>query len=361
MTVRQERDGVISTPIARLTPLDQQLNSEFIPATPPVETVFKSDKFVVLTGLGNPDLAQEVGRYLGLIPHQVVELYADGETAVNLPQMRKRRAIIIQSLFPKPDSRIRELELIADATRRADAKGKITAFVPYMAYARQDRKVKRGTPISGAQVVEDINRSGIRRLATIDIHAAQLQGAWRKGVWDDVPGSYVLIPELEKYIDEQGYPRDKLVIVSPDSGGKERIDRYYNMLDARGQAMIYKKRAKANQSEAKGIAGYVRGMHTIIADDILDTGGTAANAAWLLHRKGAASITLVATHGLFSGEALERISDAPIDKVFVTNTVAQRPEVFTHPKIEVVSVAELIAITIYRQQTGQSLSELFQK
>ena len=311
-----------------------------------------SNGFVLLTGTANLKLAQEVGKILGKNADETVTVFADGEKRIIIPEnLRKRDVFIIQSTCPPVDASIMELLLIIDAAKRSSA-SEISAIVPYFGYSRQDRKDRSRVPISAALVSGLIEYAGADRILTIDIHSEQEPG-FVKIPWDNLYGSYSLLPELKKH-----FQSDNLVVASPDKGGVPKATFYAELLKAEGIAIVFKERdvTKTNSSEALDMIGNVEGKDVLIVDDMIDTAGTICNAADLIKSKRAKSINVAITHGLFSDPSPKKLAEAPIDKIFVTDTVPIRKEMLENPCVTVVSVAKLLAEAIQYIYNGDSIS-----
>ncbi len=237
-----------------------------------------------------------------------------------------------------------------DALKRASAEH-ICAVIPYYGYARQDRKVAPRTPITAKLVADLIASAGATRVISIDMHAGQIQGFF------NVPFDHLFaLPVLLNHMRNQF--TSEVVIVSPDAGGVERARAYSKRLNA-GLGMIDKRRPKANVSEVMNVIGDVDGKDCILLDDMIDTAGTLTAAARALKQRGAQRIMAYATHAVFSGPAIDRISESEIDKVIVTNTIPLRDNAKACGKIEAVSVAPLLAEAIRRIHHGDSVSSLF--
>ena len=244
-----------------------------------------------------------------------------------------------------------ELLLMIDAAKRASA-SEIIAVIPYFGYSRQDRKEMSRVPISASLVAGLIDHAGADRILTVDIHSEQAEGFVRKP-WDNVYGSYTLIPELKKRRTRN------LIIASPDKGAMNRATGYARLLHAEGISLVYKERDinVNNRSETLDMIGNVKGKDVLLVDDMVDTAGTMVNAANYLKERGAKTLRAAITHGLFSGPAIERISKSAIEEVIVTDTINLSENVRKNPKITVVSVAPLIAGAISRIQSGDSISK----
>ena len=298
-----------------------------------------NDDFVLLTGTSNLDLAKKVANILDKKVYQTVSRFADGEIRVVIPEnIRKRRVFIIQSTCPPVDTNLMELLLMIDAARRASAK-EITVIIPYFGYSRQDRKEQPRVPVSAALVADLIEHSGASRIVTVDIHSQQEQG-FVKIPWDDLYASYSLVPVLKSKF-KNG---KNLVIASPDKGGVLRATAYAKLLGAEAVAIVYKERdiKQKNISSSLDLIGDVKDKDVLLVDDMIDTAGTLIGAVEILHKRGAKSISAVATHGLFSPPGMERIKKSVLKQVFVTDTIPQK----SSGKIKVISVAKLLADAI---------------
>jgi ribose-phosphate pyrophosphokinase len=244
-----------------------------------------------------------------------------------------------------------ELIFMIDAAKRSSAR-EVTVVVPYFGYSRQDRKEMPHVPISASVVAGMIMNAGADRVVTVDIHSEQQQG-FVKGPWDNLYASYSLVPAiLKKRLKD-------IVVASPDKGGMTRALGYARRLNAVGVAVVYKERDVDvnNKSEALEMIGKVGGKDVLLVDDMIDTAGTIVNAANYIKHKGAKSVRAITTHGLFSGQALERLNKSAIDEIIMTDTIAQPEEVRKNKKITIVSVAPLLAEAIRRIETGESISK----
>lgn len=309
--------------------------------------------FILLTGTANLKLASDVAKILGKSVDETVSVFADGEKRITIPEnLRKRDVFIIQPTCPPVDSNIMELFLMIDAAKRSSA-SEISAIIPYFGYSRQDRKDRPRVPISASIIARLIEYAGADRILTIDIHSEQEPG-FVEIPWDNLYSSYSLLPELKKQFNS-----DNLVIASPDKGGVLKATFYADLLDADGIVIVFKERdvTKKNESKALDMIGDVKGRDVLIVDDMIDTAGTICEAGKLIKERGAKSISVAATHGLFSDPAQERITSSPIEKIFITDSVPLREEILSNPKIQVVSVAKLLAEAINCIHNGDSISE----
>ena len=311
----------------------------------------KEEEFILLSGKANTKLAQDIAKLIGQEVYEPLSYFSDGEVRVRIPvSMRNRHVFIIQPTAPMVNDRIMELLLMIDAAKRSSA-AEISAIIPYFGYSRQDRKEMPRVPISSSLIANMLTTAGATQILTIDIHSQQQQG-FVSIPWDNLYGSYALIPMIK------AQKLKNLIVASPDKGGMVRATGYAKLLGAEGVALVYKERDVAvnNQSEALYMIGNVQGKNVLLVDDMIDTAGTIVSAASYIKKQGAASIRLAATHGIFSGPAMEKISSPAIDEIFVTDTIRQKSEVINSKKIKVASVAPLLAEAIRRIQTGESIS-----
>ncbi|MDO8573500.1 MAG: ribose-phosphate pyrophosphokinase [Candidatus Daviesbacteria bacterium] len=312
-----------------------------------------SNGFVLLTGTANLKLAQGVAKFLGQEVDETVTIFSDGEKRVIIPEnLRKRDVFIIQSTCPPSvDENIMELLLIIDAAKRSSA-SEVSAVIPYFGYSRQDRKDRPRVPISASIISRLIEYAGADRIVTVDIHSEQEPG-FVEIPWDNLYASYSFLPELKKHFGKD------LIVASPDKGGVLKAAFYADLLEAEGVAIVFKERDtnKMNESKALDMIGHVEGKDVLIVDDMIDTAGTICEAAKLIKEKGAKSVSVAATHGLFSGPAVERLKEADLDRIFITDSVPLKKEITDDPKVIVISVAQLLAEAINCIYNGDSISE----
>ena len=312
------------------------------------------DKLVIFAGPASQALGSDIARYanqpLGWI--QVKE-FSDGETSVEISEnIRGMDVFLIQSTCSPANHHLMQLLLMADACKRASAKS-ISAVIPYFGYSRQDRRPRNSRgPVSAKLVADLIEKSGISRVITIDLHADQIEGFFSIPV-DNIYSSQVLLSDIwkNKYHD--------LVIVSPDVGGVLRARAIARRLDNAGLAIIDKRREEANKSEVMNIIGDVDGKTTIIFDDMVDTAGTLCNAAAALKDKGSIKTVAYAAHPVLSGPAIDRIKKSELDELVVTDTIPLTEEAVNSGKIRQLSVAELIGETVNRIVGDESVSSLY--
>ena len=314
-----------------------------------------SQDFVVFTGNANSALAAEIAKHLGTTLGAVdVGRFSDGEVTVEVKQsVRARDVFVVQPTCAPTNENLMELLIMVDALKRASAE-RITAVIPYFGYARQDRRPRSTrVPISAKVVANMLQAVGVARVLTMDLHADQIQGFFDIPV-DNIYASPVLLGDLnqKKYED--------LIVVSPDVGGVVRARALAKQLGC-DLAIIDKRRPKANVSEVMHVIGDIDGRNCVIMDDMIDTAGTLVKAAEVLKQRGAKNVYAYCTHPIFSGPAIQRISEgSALDEVVVTNTIPLSPAAQACGKIRQLSVAPLFAETMNRIQNGDSVSSLFQ-
>ncbi len=305
----------------------------------------------LITCSSNRRLAEEIASYLGLkLADTLMTTFSDGEVRVQINEsVRGYDVYIISSLSHPVNHHIMELLLTIDAVRRSSAKS-ITAVIPYYAYGRQDRQDKPRTPISAKVVADIIQKVGADRVIVVDLHSPQIQGFFH------IPVEHLTaIPVLYDYIKKNLILNDP-VVVSPDAGGVKRARDLANKLGC-GIAVILKRRPEPNKAEVMDVVGDLEGKEAIIVDDIIDTAGTLTAAANILINRGAKRVIACATHGIFSGPAIERLTNSEIERVIVTDTLPVYEKQFN--KLEIVSIAPLIGEAIKRIHEGSSVSSLF--
>jgi ribose-phosphate pyrophosphokinase len=298
-------------------------------------------------------LAQSICEVLGTeLGAAKVRRFSDGEIFIEIDDnVRGADVFVIQSTSSPGNDHIMELLLLLDAFKRASAK-RVTAVIPYYGYARQDRKVAPRVPISAKLVADLLETAGASRMMTMELHAGQIQGFFNIPV-DNLYANPILLPGILEAV--AGLP---IAVVSPDAGGVERARAYAKRLDA-SLAIIDKRRAKPNQVEEMRIIGDVSGCAAVIVDDMIDTAGTMCRAAQAVMDAGASRVMAAATHGVLSGPAMERLSASALDSLIITDTIAPRPDVLAEPRLQVVSVADLMAEAISRIHEEASISSLF--
>jgi ribose-phosphate pyrophosphokinase len=305
----------------------------------------------VFSGSSNPALAQEICDHLQ-IPLGSINLtrFSDGEIYCQiLENVRGKDVFLVQPTCCPVNSHLMELLIMIDAFKRSSAT-RITAVIPYYGYGRQDRKDKPRVPISSKLVADLLTAAGTNRILSMDMHAGQIQGFF------NIPVDHLYAaPVLIEYLKNLKIPN--LTIVSPDAGGVERARAFAKRLDA-DLAVIDKRRTAPNQAEVLHIIGHVAGRNVIICDDMIDTAGTLVNTVQALRKKKAEKIFACATHGILSGPAIGRLSNAPIEEIVLTNTVPlDNSKVL--PNMKVLSVAALLGDAIQSIHEETSVSNLF--
>jgi ribose-phosphate pyrophosphokinase len=307
----------------------------------------------LFTGNANPGLAAEIAHVLDTpLGEARVSRFSDGETFCEIREnVRGLDTYVVQPTSSPVNDNLMELLIMCDALRRASAAG-ICAVIPYYGYARQDRKVAPRTPITSKLVADLMVAAGITRVLCVDLHAGQIQGFF------NIPFDhlYALPVFLDDYL-KQSFGKDA-VFIAPDAGGVERTRAYSKRLDA-SLAIVDKRRERANVSEVMHLIGDVRGRDCIIVDDIIDTAGTLCNAARAVMDYGARRVVAVASHGVLSGPAVQRIDESALSEVVVTNSIPLAEEARVSKKIKQLSIARLLGEAIRRIHNSDSVSSLF--
>ncbi|MEK7600165.1 MAG: ribose-phosphate diphosphokinase [Patescibacteria group bacterium] len=313
-----------------------------------------TNRMQLLSGSAHPELAAEIADRLGVELGEVkLGNFANGEISVRIKEsLRGNDVFVIQTHGAKVHDAIYEQLLMIDAAKRASARS-ITAVCPLLSYSRQDRKSAGREPIGARLLVDTLKVAGADRIMSIDLHSGQTQGFF-DGPFDHL----IAMPLFKRYI-KDNFGSD-FVFVAPDAGRVKLTERYSSSLGS-DMAIIHKSRSttKHNSVEAKHLIGDVKDRTCVIIDDMVDTAGTFCAAADMLKDKGAKSVYGLATHGILSGEALQRIEDSAFEKIIVTNTVPIEPNGITN-KLEVLSVAPLLADAINAVATSDSVSAIFE-
>jgi ribose-phosphate pyrophosphokinase len=308
---------------------------------------------MVFTGNANPKLAEDVARHLGIsLGRATVGRFSDGEVMVEiLDHVRGKDVFVLQSTCAPCNDSLMEVLVIVDALKRASA-GRITAALPYMGYARQDRRPRSARVAITAKVVANmLTGVGVDRVLTMDLHADQIQGFFDIPV-DNIYAAPLLLADVWQH----NHPN--LVVVSPDVGGVVRARALAKRLDS-DLAIIDKRRPKPNVAKVMNIIGDVAGRTCIIMDDMVDTANTLCEAAAALKDKGAERVIAYCTHPVLSGTAVERIENSALDELVVTDTIPLRDEALNCKRIRQISVAQLMAETMRRISAEESVSSLF--
>ena len=309
---------------------------------------------MIFSGNANPKLALKTVEFLNMPLGKIAAgKFSDGEVMVEVNEnVRGRDIYIMQPICAPTNDNLMELLVIADALRRASA-ATITAVIPYLGYARQDRRSRSSrVPITAKMVANMIASAGIDRVLTVDLHADQIQGFFDIPL-DNVYGSPVLLGDIWKH----KYPN--LMVISPDVGGVVRARALAKRLDDTDLAIIDKRRPNPNESEVMNIIGDVEGRTCVIIDDLVDTAGTLGNAAGALKNFGAKKVVAYCTHAVLSGNAVKNIENSELDELVVTDTIPLRSEAKTSKRIRQLSVAGMLAESIRRIAEGESLSSMF--
>lgn len=310
---------------------------------------------IVFALTANVGLVNEICDYLNVEPGKIsVKHFADGEILVEPEQtVRGRKVYVVQSTCNPVTERLMELLVSIDALKRASA-AEINCIIPYYGYARQDRKACPRQPITAKLVANLLEAAGADRVITIDLHATQIQGFFNIPT-DDLTA----IPMIAQYFRNKNIPAEDLVVVSPDHGGTTRARRMGELLGA-PLAIIDKRRPRPNVCEANNVIGDVAGKHCIVVDDICDTGGSLVAGCELLKEKGAKDIYAAITHGVFSGNAAERIENSPIKEMVVTNTIPLSEEFKAKTdKVTSLSIAWMLSKIIEAISNHDSVSAVY--
>jgi ribose-phosphate pyrophosphokinase len=309
---------------------------------------------VLVSGTSNPTLSKKISEFLDVpLVNPQLRRFANGEIYCEIEKnVRGADVFIIQSTSAPVNEHLMELLITVDALKRASANS-ITAVVPHYGYSRQDRKSAPRTPITAKLVADMMTIAGCSRVVTMDLHAGQIQGFFNIP-FDNIFASPVLLDYVRKNLD-----LSKLITVSPDAGGVERVRHYAKKLEA-DLALIDKRRTGPNVAEAMNVIGDVSGKDCIIIDDMIDTAGTLVEAAKALRKNGAKKIYAAATHPVFSDPAIQRISECDeLDAVIVTDTIPLSEQARKVEKIKVVTTADILAKAIHRTFNHDSVSSLF--
>lgn len=314
----------------------------------------EAQNLTLFSGSAHPELAHSIAKHLGLPPGRInVGRFSDGESSIEIMEnVRGHDVVLVQPTSPPTNDHLMELLVMADACRRASA-AQVVALIPYFGYSRQDRRPRAArVPITAKLVADLIAAAGINRVITVDIHADQIQGFFDVPM-DNVYASPVLLGDVwrQEYKD--------MVVVSPDVGGVVRARALAKRLDDAELAIIDKRRPQPNQAEIMNIIGEVKDKTCVLIDDIVDTAGTLCEAAQALKKRGASKVVAYITHPILSGPAVERINNSDLDELVVTDTIPLNGAAEACPRIRQLSVAELLAETVRRMRSAESVSSLY--
>ena len=307
----------------------------------------------LLTGNSNKNLSQKISKYLkNRLVNSSIRKFSDGEIYIEINEnIRGNSIFIIQSVSSPANDNLMELLLCIDALKRSSAKN-ITAVIPYFGYARQDRKVVPRTSISAKLVSNLITKAGADRIVTIDLHSEQIQGFF------DIPvDNLFATPIFARHIKKKLKTKN-LICVAPDVGGTARARALGKMLHVE-LAIVDKRRPAPGKSEVMNVIGNVKGKTCILVDDIIDSGGTIVNAAAALKKRGAKDVHVYVTHGVLSGNAIDKIKKSNIKNLVITDTIDNSNKVKNTKNIEVLTISNLVGEAIKRISNSTSVSDLF--
>ena len=307
----------------------------------------------IFSGRSNPALSERIasslGRELGAIS---IKTFSDGELWIKFEEnIRGHDVFIIQSTN-SPAENIIELALMADAAVRASA-GRVTAVIPYFGYGRQDRKDQPRVPISSRVMIDIITAMGINRIITMDLHSTQIQG-FTKIPFDHLYSRMVLLDAIKK----EGFDPENSTVLAPDIGSAAISQAYAKRLGMHF-ALIDKRRYAPNQAAISHLIGELKNKNVLIIDDMIDTAGTTVNAAEAAMEQGAKSVTAIATHGVLSGPALDKLRESSIRKIIITDTIETK-EKKVLDNMDIVTVADVFGSAINRIHNDESVSALFE-
>lgn len=308
----------------------------------------------IFSGTSNPSFAEKVASSAGVTQGRCqITRFADGEVSVEINEsVRGDSVFVIQSACPPVNQNYMELFIMLDALKRASARS-VTAVLPYYGYARQDRKVAPRAPISAKCMADLLAAAGATRVVCVDLHAAQIQGFF------NCPVDHLFaIPTLAQNWKKSYGMGDEFVAISPDAGGVERTRAFAKRIDC-SMAIIDKRRSGPNEAKALNLIGDVEGKTAIIVDDMIDTAGTLTQAVDSLLKNGAKRVFAVATHALFSGPAIGRLAESGLEKVLITDTIPLNEKASQCEKIEVITMAPVVAEALLRIFGNASVSSLF--
>lgn len=307
-------------------------------------------KLQIFSGTAHPQLAAAIASELEAgLGRAEVGLWKNGETRVKIEEnVRGSDVFIVQPTSDPVDHHVMELLLMLDALKRASA-ARVTAVIPYYGYAKQEKKTTGREPISAKLVADILTTAGANRVLAVDLHSAAIEGFFDIPV-DHLRATPLLARAFRRAID------DEVVVVSPDAGGVARAQDFRIRVGG-SLAIISKQHPRPDTTETLDMVGDVEGKVAVIVDDMISTGGTLVHAARMLQERGAKAVHVAATHGIFAGDAIDQIDASNIERIFVTDTIPQSPQAAA--RVEIVSIAPLVAEAIMRTHKGLSVSALF--
>ena len=307
----------------------------------------------LLAGNSNKNLSLKISKFLkNRLVNSSIKKFSDGEIYIEIHEnIRGNSIFIVQSIYSPANDNLMELLLCIDALKRSSAKN-ITAVIPYFGYARQDRKVVPRTSISAKMVSNLITKAGADRVVTLDLHSGQIQGFFDIPV-DNLFATPIFARHIKKKI-----KGNNLICVAPDVGGTARARALGKMLNI-GLAIVDKRRPSPGKSEVMNVIGNVNNKTCIIVDDIIDSGGTIVNAAKILKEKGAKDVHVYVSHGVLSGNAVDKIKKSKIKNLVITDTIDNSQKVKKARNIEILSISNLVGEAIKRISNSTSVSDLF--
>jgi ribose-phosphate pyrophosphokinase len=335
---------------------ERVFNGATTPGTEPLvgEGLSDDTNMVVFSGNANRPLAEEIVKRLNIpLGKAIADRFSDGEVMVEIIEsVRGKDVFIVQPICRPSDANLMELLIMTDAVKRASA-NRVTAVIPYYGYARQDRRPRSARVAISAKVVANmIVASGASRVLTMDLHADQIQGFFSIPV-DNIYASPVLLGDIYKH------EYENLMVVSPDVGGVVRARALAKRLDDADLAIIDKRRPRANEAQVMNIIGEVEGRTCVIVDDMADTTGTLCNAAGALKQHGAIKVVAYCTHPVLSGSAVDNVENSELDELVVTDTIPLDERAAACPRIRQLGIAELIAESMRRVHSEESIGSLF--
>ena len=307
----------------------------------------------LLSGNSNKNLSLKISKFLkNKLINSSIKKFSDGEIYIEIHEnIRGNSIFIVQSISSPANDNLMELLLCIDALKRSSAKN-ITAVIPYFGYARQDRKVVPRTSISAKMVSNLITKAGADRVVTLDLHSGQIQGFFDIPV-DNLFATPIFARHIKKWIKSKN-----LICVAPDVGGTARARALGKMLNV-GLAIVDKRRPAPGKAEVMNVIGNVSNKTCVIVDDIIDSGGTIVSAAKILKEKGAKDVHVYVSHGVLSGNAVEKIKKSKIKNLVITDTIDNSQKLKKANNIEILTISNLVGEAIKRISNSTSVSDLF--